>query len=226
MLLETARTWLAVAGSTSAAAERLHIHRNTVRYRLQTGSRSSAGETSPSPSTQPSSMSRSSAPASSGWADFLFWTAFRLRSCDATLRPMTAHRGPELLNHHPAVVEDLTRHAGEAQLRIADAITKYAGSMRFVYVHIALFALWMLVLERSPWPTLTLVVSLEAIFLSTFVMIGQNRQATFQQQKADHDFLVEEHELNTNTELTRAIERLTREIHRAVVVTGPESASE
>ena len=82
------------------------------------------------------------------------------------------------------------------------------------------------VLERSPWPTLTLVVSLEAIFLSTFVMIGQNRQATFQQQKADHDFLVEEHELDTNTELTRAIARLTHEIHQAVVVPSPETASE
>jgi uncharacterized membrane protein len=79
---------------------------------------------------------------------------------------------------------DLTKHAEQTQLRIADAITKYAGSMLFVYVHVAVFAFWMLVLERSPWPTLTLVVSLEAIFLSTFVMIGQNRQAAFQQQKA------------------------------------------
>jgi uncharacterized membrane protein len=137
---------------------------------------------------------------------------------------MTSHRGLDLANHHPAVVEDLTKHAQNVQLRIADAITKYAGSMLFVYVHIAGFALWMLVLERSPWPTLTLVVSLEAIFLSTFVMIGQNRQAAFQQQKADHDFLVEEQELGTNTELTRAIEQLTREIHRAVVVAGPETA--
>jgi uncharacterized membrane protein len=45
---------------------------------------------------------------------------------------------------------------------------------------------------KSPWPTLTLVVSLEAIFLSAFVMIGQNRQAAFQQAKADHDFEAEE----------------------------------
>jgi uncharacterized membrane protein len=142
------------------------------------------------------------------------------------LKFMASQRRPDLTNHHPAVVEDLTKHAEQTQLRIADAITKYAGSMLFVYVHIAVFAFWMLVLERSPWPTLTLAVSLEAIFLSTFVMIGQNRQATFQQQKADHDFLVEEQELDTNTELTRAIARLTREIHRAVVVTGPETAAE
>jgi uncharacterized membrane protein len=44
----------------------------------------------------------------------------------------------------------------------------------------------MLFIESKPWPTL--IVSLEAIFLSTFVMIGQNRQAAFQQAKADHDF--------------------------------------
>ena len=50
----------------------------------------------------------------------------------------------------------------------------------------------MLFFEKSPWPTLTLVVSLEAIFLSTFVMIGQNRQAGFAQAKADHDFVTQE----------------------------------
>jgi uncharacterized membrane protein len=70
----------------------------------------------------------------------------------------------------------------------------------------------MIVFERSPWPTLTLVVSLEAIFLSTFVMIGQNRQSTFQQAKADHDFVEEDQELKTNTQLTREIAELTREI--------------
>jgi uncharacterized membrane protein len=67
------------------------------------------------------------------------------------------------------------------------------------------------------------VVSLEAIFLSTFVMIGQNRQAAFQQAKANHDFLEEEQELKTNTELTRAIHRLTSELHERVV--GPDSSA-
>jgi uncharacterized membrane protein len=75
----------------------------------------------------------------------------------------------------------------------------------------------MLFIESSPWPTLTLIVSLEAIFLSTFVMIGQNRQASFQQAKADHDFDASEQELNANTELTRAIHQLTTEIHQRVV---------
>jgi uncharacterized membrane protein len=123
--------------------------------------------------------------------------------------------------HHPAVVALAERHAANAQLRVAGAITAFAGSMRFVYVHIVLFALWMLFFEKSPWPTLTLVVSLEAIFLSTFVMIGQNRQATFQQEKADHDFTTQEKELDENTVLTREIHRLTVELHALQAGTTP-----
>lgn len=89
--------------------------------------------------------------------------------------------------------------------------------MTFVWIHALLFAVWMLVFEPSPWPTLTLVVSLEAIFLSTFVMIGQNRQAAFQQAKADHDFQSQELELKTNTEITREIHTLTMELHRRLI---------
>ena len=117
----------------------------------------------------------------------------------------------------PVVAEHLAARANNLQLRVADAITRFAGSMAFVYLHVALFAIWMLVLERDPWPTLTLVVSLEAIFLSTFVMIGQNRQAAFQQAKANHDFNEQELELKTNTELTRQIHALTTELHRRII---------
>ena len=119
--------------------------------------------------------------------------------------------------HHPVVLKDLQRRNQDFQLRVAGMITDYAGSMLFVYVHVAIFAVWMLLLERSPWPTLTLVVSLEAIFLSTFVMIGQNRQATFQQAKADHDFVSQEQELQLNTDLTRQIHELTKAIHGRIV---------
>ena len=117
------------------------------------------------------------------------------------------------LRHHPVVLEQQARRAQDVQLRIADWITGFAGSMNFVYIHIALFTFWMLLVEHKPWPTLTLIVSLEAILLSTFVMIGQNRQAAFQQAKADHDFNHQELELKTNTDLTREIDRLTRELH-------------
>ena len=119
--------------------------------------------------------------------------------------------------HHPAVVTQFEKRASDAQLRVADKITAFAGSMNFVYLHIAIFAVWMLFIERSPWPTLTLIVSLEAIFLSTFVMIGQNRQAAFQQAKADHDFNEQELELKTNTQLTREIHVLTTELHNRLL---------
>ncbi|WP_266393667.1 DUF1003 domain-containing protein [Streptomyces canus] len=124
--------------------------------------------------------------------------------------------------HHPAVVAHRNSRAENVQLRIADAITKFAGSMPFVYLHAVAFAVWMLLVEGSPWPTLTLVVSLEAIFLSTFVMIGQNRQAAFQQIKADHDFVEQELELRTNTELTRAIHLMTTELHRRLIEDAAE----
>jgi uncharacterized membrane protein len=123
-------------------------------------------------------------------------------------------------DHHPIVLADARRRAASVQLRIADSITAFAGSMRFVFLHAVLFAAWMIFFEPSPWPTLTLVVSLEAIFLSTFVMIGQNRQAVFQQAKADHDFQQSDKELLTNTELTRQVHQLTKEIHAHVVKPG------
>ena len=124
---------------------------------------------------------------------------------------------------HPAVLAEAERRASSVQLRIADAITAFAGSMMFVYLHIVLFAVWMLVFEKSPWPTLTLIVSLEAIFLSTFVMIGQNRQAAFQQAKADHDYIAQQKLLEENTELTRTIHRLTQEIHARMPESGAPS---
>ena len=116
--------------------------------------------------------------------------------------------------HHPVVERQAARRAASVHLSAADRITAFAGSMPFVYLHAAAFAAWMLVFEPSPWPTLTLVVSLEAIFLSTFVMIGQNRQAAFQQAKADHDFVEQEQELKLNTRLTREVRELATEIER------------
>ena len=121
------------------------------------------------------------------------------------------------LVHHPAVLEEWNKRNADFQLRIADRITAFAGSMQFVYLHALVFAGWMLFVEKSPWPTLTLIVSLEAIFLSTFVMIGQNRQASFQQAKADHDYATVDKLLEENTALTRRVHDLTEELHRHVL---------
>src|SRR5215469_5493018 len=86
---------------------------------------------------------------------------------DTTLAKQGKSRAGALpigFQHHPAVLEEQARRASDAQLRVADWITSFAGSMNFVYLHVVLFTVWMLFVERSPWPTLTLIVSLEAIF--------------------------------------------------------------
>jgi len=127
---------------------------------------------------------------------------------------MTAKHNVTTMAKHPGLLDAQKKRAESVQNRIADDITRFAGSMAFVYIHVLMFALWMLVFENAPWPTLTLIVSLEAIFLSTFVMIGQNRQAAYQQAKADHDFVEQELELKTNTDLTRQIHALLLEFDK------------
>jgi len=131
----------------------------------------------------------------------------------ATHDATTPKRPARPFREHPVNTATRSRRASDVQLRIADSITKFAGSMSFVYLHVAVFAVWMLLVEDSPWPTLTLIVSLEAIFLSAFVMIGQNRAAAFQQAKADYDFIAVEQELHTNTQLTREIHALAPQLH-------------
>lgn len=74
---------------------------------------------------------------------------------------------PDHRPHYRAVLAHQAQRATDIQLRIADAITAHAGSMPFVRVHIVLSAVWMVFIEHDPRPMLTLVVSLEAIFLST-----------------------------------------------------------
>ena len=134
---------------------------------------------------------------------------------------MTRHRNGDH-QRHPALLAVAEQRSADLQLRIADKVTAFAGSMHFVYLHAVVFAAWMLFVEDSPWPTLTLIVSLEAIFLSTFVMIGQNRQAAIEQAKADHDFVAAEQDLHTNTDLTRLVHQLTTEIHAQLIPAPPD----
>jgi len=121
---------------------------------------------------------------------------------------------------NPALVHHAEERAANLQNRIADAITTFAGSMVFVYLHIALFAVWMLVLEKKPWPTLTLIVSLEAIFLSTFVMISQNRADQKRQVLADHQWEIIQIEEDQNEQLIKISQQildLTKAVHSATV---------
>src|ERR1700761_3312707 len=91
-----------------------------------------------------------------------------------------AHLGfvpPKLpLPLNPEMAQHVEARAANLQNRIADAITRFAGSMAFVYVHVVWFTVWIVCgVEAYPYGLLTMIVSLEAIFLSTFVMISQNR---------------------------------------------------
>jgi uncharacterized membrane protein len=76
----------------------------------------------------------------------------------------------------PDVLKHEEQRAEAAQNRAADKITAFSGSMLFVYVHVIWFACWIgFGVEKYPYGLLTMIVSLEAIFLSTFVLISQNR---------------------------------------------------
>ena len=99
---------------------------------------------------------------------------------------------------------------------VADAITTFAGSMLFVYIHIIWFGCWIgFGVEKYPFGLLTMIVSLEAIFLSTFVMISQNRADAKRQVIADQQWVTVQEEDKQNVELldlSRQILALTKEV--------------
>jgi uncharacterized membrane protein len=109
---------------------------------------------------------------------------------DGNLYPVLATR----VRHERRVV----RAVVDAQDRIADKVTSFAGSLNFVYLHAAWFGLWIVVnvgllgaavtFDKFPFGLLTMIVSLEAIFLSTFVMVSQNRQAERSDIRSQLDF--------------------------------------
>jgi uncharacterized membrane protein len=86
----------------------------------------------------------------------------------------------------------------DAQDRIADKVTSFAGSLKFVYIHSVWFGIWIVLnvgligvgaeFDKFPFGLLTMIVSLEAIFLSTFVMVSQNRQAERADVRSQLDF--------------------------------------
>jgi uncharacterized membrane protein len=116
----------------------------------------------------------------------------------------------------PALVKHEAERANSLQSRIADVITGFAGSMSFVYVHMVWFAFWVLLpVEKYPFGLLTMIVSLEAIFLSTFVMISQNRADARRQVFADNQYEMIQAEQKQNLELIeqgKRIEKLTQSV--------------
>jgi len=117
---------------------------------------------------------------------------------------------------NPALVKHAEKRAEDAQNRLADHITTFAGSMTFVYLHIIWFAAWIgFGVEKYPFGLLTMIVSLEAIFLSTFVMISQNRADAKRQVIADAQWKTVQEEDRQNQELldlSKQILKLTQEV--------------
>ena len=117
---------------------------------------------------------------------------------------------------NPALARQARERAESVQNRIADKITDFAGSMMFVYLHILWFGSWIIFrIENYPFGLLTMIVSLEAIFLSTFVMISQNRADAKRQVIADAHWKTVKEEDTQNQELldlSREILSLTKEI--------------
>jgi uncharacterized membrane protein len=118
---------------------------------------------------------------------------------------------------NPALLKHAEERAERVQNRIADKITAFAGSMTFVYLHVMWFAVWIgFGVEKYPFGLLTMIVSLEAIFLSTFVMISQNRADTKRQALADEQWRTVQDEQRQNDELldvSKQILELTRQLH-------------
>ena len=125
-------------------------------------------------------------------------------------------------------IKDLYREFGKVRTiedKVADKITEFAGSMKFVYVHSLWFALWAVlnlglfgigfVFDEYPFGLLTMIVSLEAIFLSTFVMISQNRQAKASEIRSQLDF-------ETDVKAEKEIEIIMETLRRIAQKTGVE----
>jgi uncharacterized membrane protein len=119
--------------------------------------------------------------------------------------------------------EQLARQLNSAQGRFAEVITRWAGSIGFVYFHIAWFGFWILAnngwlaptiptFDPFPYGLLTMVVSLEAIFLSTFIMIAQNRQALVDTYRELEDDIEQEEEEKEQEELEQDVEEISRDV--------------
>jgi uncharacterized membrane protein len=123
---------------------------------------------------------------------------------------------------HPVLKQHVDQRKSRIQDRLADSITRFAGSMSFVVLHVVWFAAWIgLGVERFPYGLLTMLVSLEAIFLSTFLLISQNRADERRQLLANAEWaLVQQGEKQNELEVQQNTELL--ELSRQILVLAQE----
>src|SRR5262245_11306120 len=128
---------------------------------------------------------------------------------------------------NPALMAHARERAMSFSNRLADRITAFSGSMRFVVLHVIWFSLWIgLGVEAYPYGLLTMIVSLEAIFLSTFVMISQNRADEKREVIANQQWTTVQEEDTQNKELldlSHQILDLTKAVHAATNAKDPRS---
>jgi uncharacterized membrane protein len=140
--------------------------------------------------------------------------------------------------HKPHTVEDLTRRNVETILqleqtakaaransdRIADAISSFCGSMYFVGAHAIVFAGWIIVnsipgishIDPFPFTFLTLIVSLEAIFLSTFILISQNHETRLNERRNQLDLQINLLAEQENTKMLAILERIANKVRARI----------
>jgi len=120
---------------------------------------------------------------------------------------------------NPALIEEARKRRENIDNRIADHVTAFSGSMRFVWLHVLWFACWIgFAVEAYPYGLLTMIVSLESIFLSTFVMISQNRADSKRQVLANQEWATVQDEDRQNQELIQLSQQildLTKAVHTA-----------
>lgn len=108
---------------------------------------------------------------------------------------------------HPGLVAHAEARGQSLQNRIADRITAFAGSMLFVYIHIVWFALWIgFRVEAFPFGLLTMIVSLEAIFLSIFILMAQKRESAIAELREELGLQVT---LRIEEEMTKTLQLMT-----------------
>jgi uncharacterized membrane protein len=125
----------------------------------------------------------------------------------------------------PALLKHDKERADAVQNRIADRITTFSGSMLFVYIHILWFGCWIgFGVEDYPFGLLTMIVSLEAIFLSTFVMISQNRADAKRQVIADEQWNMVQEEDKQNVQLIDLSEQILTLTKEVRALTRPDGS--
>jgi uncharacterized membrane protein len=131
---------------------------------------------------------------------------------DASVRKLTAKNVAAV--RHLQDAAQARRTIGD---RIADAVTRFCGSTAFVWIHLVWFGGWIVVntmkrfgmeFDPYPYPLLTLVVSLEAIFLATFILISQNRQQLLSDRRNHLDLQINLLSEQENTAMLRMLQTL------------------